>query len=140
MIFHEALWMGSLTEDSLINPNQLRHYGANVQDDPKSNRPLSLISDNGYFSMPLHRKGTIVYFDTHTPTQKELNTCPHINLSSQHPWNSPKVDSVKNQHSLQGEIERIRHVSTITTDITWSGTKNRDNKSGFIFSLSYISR
>ena len=32
LIFHEALWMGYLMDDSLINPNQLRHYGINVQD------------------------------------------------------------------------------------------------------------
>ena len=44
LIFHEALWMGSVMDDSMINPNQLRHYGINVQDDPTSNRPLSLIS------------------------------------------------------------------------------------------------
>ena len=43
LIFHEALWMRSLMDDSLINPNQLRHYGVNVQDDPISNRPLSII-------------------------------------------------------------------------------------------------
>ena len=30
LIFHEALWMGSLMDNSLINPNQLLHYGVNV--------------------------------------------------------------------------------------------------------------
>ena len=125
--------------DSMINTNQLRHYGVNVQDDPTSNHPLSLISENGYFSMPLHQKGTILYFDTHTPTQKELDTCLHINQSSRHPWNPLKVDFVKNQHSLQEEIEKIWHVSTVTTDITWSTADNRGDKSDFIFSLSDIS-
>ena len=87
LIFHEALWMGSLMDNSLINLNQLRHYGVNFQDDPTSNRPLSFISWNGDFTMPLHQEGTILYFDTHTPIQKELDTCPHINLSSRHTWN-----------------------------------------------------
>ena len=90
--------------------------------------------------MPLHRRGKIVYFDTHTPNQKELDACPHINLSSQHPWNPLKVDFVKNQHLMQEEIERIRHVSTVTTDITWSTAERRGDKSGFIFILSDISR
>ena len=62
--------MGYLMDDYLINPNQLRHYGANDQNDPTDNLPLSVISENGDFVMPLHWKGTIVYFDTHTPTQK----------------------------------------------------------------------
>ena len=140
LIFHEALWMGYLMDDSLINPNQLLHYSVNVQDDPTPNCPLSVISENGDFSMLLHRKGTIVYFDTHTPTQKELDTCPHINLSSRHPWNTSKVDFVKSQHSLQEEIERIQHVSTVTTDIIWSTSDSCGDKSDFIFSLSNISR
>ena len=132
--------MVSLMDDSLINPNQLRQYGINFQDDPTSNRPLNVISENGDFSMPLHQKGTIVYFDKKTPTQKDLNTCHHINLSIRHPWNPSKVDFVKNQHSLQEEIESIRHVNTVTTDITWSTAESRGDESGFIFSLLDISR
>ena len=97
LISREALWMGSLMDDSLANPNQLRHYGVNVQDNPTSNSPLSVISENRDFAMPLNQKGTIVYFDTHTHTQKELDTFPHINLSSRYPWNQPKVNFVKKQ-------------------------------------------
>ena len=132
--------MGYLMYDYLINPNQLRHYGINFQGDTTSNLPLSVISENGDFTMPLHRRGKIVYFDTHTPNQKELDACPHINLSSQHPWNPSKVDFVKNQHSLQEEIESIRHVSTVTTDITWSTAEILGDNSDFVFSLSGISR
>ena len=47
---------------------------------------------------------------------------------------------MKTQHSLQEEIERIRHVSTVTTDITWSTSDSRGDESDFIFSLSDISR
>ena len=55
LIFHEALWIGSLMDDSLINKNhQLRHYGVNVQDNPTSNRSLSVISKIRYFDIPLH--------------------------------------------------------------------------------------
>ena len=132
--------MGSLMYNSLINPNQLRHYGVNIQDDPTPNRPLSVISENGDFYMPLHQKGKIVYLDIYTPTHKELDTFPHINLSSQHPWNPSNLDFFQNQQSLQEEIERIMHASTVTTDITWSTAENCDNESGFIFSLSDISR
>ena len=41
---------------------------------------------------------------------------------------------------MQEEIERIRHVSTVTTDITWSTAESHGDKSDFIFSLSDISR
>ena len=56
LVFREALCMGSLMENSQINSNQLRHYGINLQEDPTSNLPLSVISENGDFAMPLHRK------------------------------------------------------------------------------------
>jgi hypothetical protein len=32
LVFHEAIWMGDQLEHSLLNPNQLRHYGVTVQD------------------------------------------------------------------------------------------------------------
>ena len=105
-------------DDSTINPNNLRHYGVDVQDDPTSNRHMSGILENGDFAMTLHWKGTIVYFDKNTQTQIELNTCTHINLSSRHPWNPSKVEFVQNQHSLQEDIEMTRNVSTVATDIT----------------------
>ena len=76
LIFHEALWMGFLMDNSMINPNQLRHYGVNFQDDPTSNLPPSVISDNRDFAMLLYRKGTIVYFDTHTPDPERARHMP----------------------------------------------------------------
>ena len=82
-------------DDSMINPNQLRHYGVNVQDNPTSNCPLNIITENREFAMTLHQKWMIVYFDTHTPTHKDLDTCPHINMSSQNPWNPSNLDFVK---------------------------------------------
>mgnify|MGYP003306013604 FL=1 len=41
LVFNEALYMPDLP-NSLINPNQLRHYGAVVQDDPTSEEPLHI--------------------------------------------------------------------------------------------------
>ena len=51
LVFHEALWMGDSMQDTLINPNQLRHFGTNVQDNPVSNYPLSIITADHEFSM-----------------------------------------------------------------------------------------
>ena len=31
LVFHEALWMGGHMEHSLVNPNQLRHFGTKIQ-------------------------------------------------------------------------------------------------------------
>ena len=80
LVFHETLWMGDTMNHSLINPNQLRYFGVHVQDDPTSVRPLSIITENGDFAMEMQRKGTIISFNTHTPTQLELESCPHGSL------------------------------------------------------------
>ena len=55
-------------EDTLINPNQLRDFGVNVQDNPTSPSPLSIITEDAKFAMILERKGTIIFFNTRTPT------------------------------------------------------------------------
>lgn len=72
-----------------------------------------MISEDTEFAMALKREGTILYFDTHTPTQKELETYPHVIISSEVSWNPMKVHFDENTHSLEEEVERIRRVSSI---------------------------
>ena len=91
LVLNEALWMGDSMEETLLNPNQLRHFGTIVNDNPMSDQPLSIITEDHEFSMALEMKGTIVGTDTRTPTQEELSTCPHIVLSSSHPWDPHSV-------------------------------------------------
>ncbi len=66
IVFNESLWMGDSMSHTLVNPNQLRHYGVRVQDDPTSRRPLSIIKEDASFSILLKMKGMFVYMDTHT--------------------------------------------------------------------------
>ena len=107
--------MGDVMVDTLLNPNQLRYFGVNVQDGPTSNRPLILITEDTYFAMPLQWAGTIVFCNTHTPTKNELETCPHIQLSSFISWDPSNVHFSTSSHSLEEEIERIRRVGSATT-------------------------
>jgi hypothetical protein len=37
LVFNEAIWMGTHLEHSLLNPNQMRHHGITVQDNPYAN-------------------------------------------------------------------------------------------------------
>ena len=145
LVMNEALWMGESMESILINPNQLRHYGMHIQDDPTSVRPLSMISEDTEFAMTLKREGTILYFDTHAPTQKELETYPHIIISLEVSWNPIKVHFDENSHSLEEEVERIRRVSSIYSKNKNNKIKqwiNRDEQesTATIFNLSNISR
>ena len=51
LVLYEALWMGDKLYCTLVNPNQLRRYGTRVQGNPMSESPLSIITEDGEFSM-----------------------------------------------------------------------------------------
>ena len=70
LVFHEGLWMGDQMEHSLLNPNQLRHFGVTVQDNPFSDAPLYISTENGDFVFPLEILGTNIVAKTRTPTEK----------------------------------------------------------------------
>ena len=90
--FNEALWMPDM-EHSLMNPNQLRDYGVDVQDNPYHLDPMVIRKDDdeGGFIACLKTKGTNVYIDTWTPTDKDLSECRHITLTSPHEWEPEQV-------------------------------------------------
>ena len=58
--------MGNTLDHTLVNPNQLRHCGTQVQDNLMSENPLSIITEDLYLSIDLSMKGTIVFANTHT--------------------------------------------------------------------------
>ena len=141
LVINEALWMGDTMDMSLINPNQLRNYGIHIQDDPTSNRPLSLITANTEFAMTLNREGTIISFDSRTPTQQELESCPHIILSSEKSWSPHNAHFSPNPHSLEEEVERIRRVATTSTSLEIDDTlptQVNNNDKDTIFDLTKI--
>ena len=104
LVLNESIWMGDAMESTLVNPNQLRHFGTRVQDNPASECPLSIITEGGDFCMGLDIEGTIVFANTHTPSNRELRECPHVELSSSHVWEPEKVRFQKISRSLKDEI------------------------------------
>jgi hypothetical protein len=66
LIIHEALYFGSGMNHSLINPNQLRHYGVIVHDNPYERDPSRAmgieIDDND--RLPFCSQGSTVFFTT----------------------------------------------------------------------------
>ena len=100
-------------DHSLVSPNQLRHFGTKVQDDPTSDRTLSIITENNDFFMELAIAGTVVYADTFTPSEHELHECPHIILSSPRVWKPHKVSFPKARRTLEEEMGSLRYVSAV---------------------------
>ena len=106
LILNEALWMPNLPH-SLIDPNQLRHFGTTVQDNPVHMSPLHLRTEDARFSMELNMLGTIIYTETRTPTEVELNSCPHIIMSLLHEWHPNKVLFTKYTRTLENGMSEI---------------------------------
>ena len=91
LIFNEAIWMGEILDHSLLNPNQLRAHGITVQDNPYGDTAMHIAVPNDEFQHPMQSDGTTIYFDSRTPTNYELATCPHIIMSSGAEWNPRDV-------------------------------------------------
>ena len=92
LIFNEALWMPEL-HNSLMNPNQLRDYGVEVQDNPYSSEPITIRKDDGEERLVvcLRSQGTVIYLNTWTPTERDLSELRHITLTSDKVWDPQEV-------------------------------------------------
>jgi hypothetical protein len=88
LIMHEVLFFGHAMDHSLINPNQLRHHGVIVRDNPYNldpTKPMGIeVADNDL--IPFLSKGSMVFFTTKYPNDDDLNTYPHIVVTSDTPW------------------------------------------------------
>jgi hypothetical protein len=82
MLIIEGLWCGNRMNHSLINPNQLRHVPIEVCDNPYGKRGMHITDPITKISIPLLSKGTIIYADSHAPSEQELQTCHHVVLTS----------------------------------------------------------
>jgi hypothetical protein len=116
LIFHEAIWMGELLDHSLINPNQLRSNGVEVQDNPFGNVAMHIAADDDDFIHPMQADGTTIFFDSRTPTNHELEHCPHITLSSPQEWNPRDVQFPASVRHLEEEYSNISKVRTDRED------------------------
>ena len=85
--------------------------------------------------MPLSREGTIIFATTHTPSQKELEQCPHIILSSHHTWTPGDVRFNSVTHSLEEEVERVQRVKYVKRSSPFLQQNSPE-----IFDLSKISQ
>jgi hypothetical protein len=54
-------------------------------------------------TIPLHISGTNIFLNTRTPTQHELDTCPHLHLTSEVEWN-PQTMYLASSQSVEAEV------------------------------------
>jgi len=94
LVFNEAVYMPNM-DHSLLNPNQLRHYGVDIEDNPYCGRQMMIRKtdpdDDEDFVAILKSQGTVIYMDTWTSTDEDLNELPHVVLTSSKEWDPHKV-------------------------------------------------
>ena len=62
------------------HPNQIRHFGIPVSDDPyDGSRPFGIDHENLF--IPFETDGSTVFFDSYVPSDEELEQSPHIILT-----------------------------------------------------------
>ena len=88
LVIHEALYFGRSMNHSLINPNQLRHYGVIVHDNPYERDPSRAmgIDIDDTDRIPFSSQGSMIFFRTRYPDDNELDMYPHIVLTNDKPW------------------------------------------------------
>jgi hypothetical protein len=118
---NEAIWMGDQMEHTLINPNQLRAYGITVQDNPFDPAPIFISTEDNESTLPLNSKGTVLGVATITPADQELQTCPHVVLSSEHEWDPKNVWFPRAARTVEEEISR-----TVGAVMTQDGASTED--------------
>ena len=103
-------------DHNLVNPNQIRHFGIKVQDNPYDSAPLYLMTEDGDFVLTLSVQGTNIMADTRTPTEEELHTCNHITLSSQYLWDPHCVRFTQPSCAVQEEVEMLRTIGVVSVE------------------------
>ena len=74
-----------------MNPNQVRHNGIDFWDNPYDPMHELSIEADGDVHIPLTYQGTKLFFNTRSPTEDELQSCIHISMTSDMPWNPGEV-------------------------------------------------
>ena len=136
LVVNEALFYGTKLKHTLLNPNQIRHHGHGFWDNPyDTEHVLSIEPYDEGITIPMTYQGTKLSFESAVPTTKELNTLPHIELTSSHQWNPGEVRLGINSINSRKPNEVVRIVAKVTnlqhfdvTDIAYhySDPKNDD--------------
>ena len=105
LVFNESSYYGEKLDHTLINPNQIRHNGIDYWDNPfDKSRGICIELDDGP-TIKLAMDGTKVTFKSRAPSQHELNTCEHIEMTSSFTWEPHDVQlGEMNMRSVTDEI------------------------------------
>jgi hypothetical protein len=111
LVCHQSLYFrAKLGAASLLNPNQLRFNGVGVFDTPKQfdKDSLHAIVAEG-LTIPLDMLGVCSGFESRQPTDRELENCPRIDLTSDLEWD-PSSDFLasREEDAIRRTVRRVQ--------------------------------
>ena len=113
--FNQVLWYGKRLSMSLINPNQIRHSGLAVSDDPTDKtRDFGIVGDDFY--IPIGMSGTTVLFTSRVPTQWEMENCRIVKLTLDVRWNPSQVTFASVTPLANETLEMVTHRTVCALD------------------------
>ena len=81
LVGNQMLWFGTLSLNSLINPNQIGAYGLTINDDPfNTTRFFGIDTDQTVISFDT--TGTVVHFESRVLTEWEKTHLPIILITN----------------------------------------------------------
>ena len=116
LIINEALYYGKKLNHSLLNPNQIRHNGFDVQDNPYDKEyELGITISNNMF-VKFVTSGTKIQFRSRVPTHRELQECHHVELTSSSLW-QPHTVQLGQLNSLSAPIATYQSKTGYNDDL-----------------------
>jgi hypothetical protein len=102
LVIHQAIFLGKELKHSLLNPNQMRANGLNVDDCPKQYDPKSthsIVVEDPQVTIPLSLHGIVSYFPSRKPTQEDVESLEWITLTGTARW-KPKSKEFAEKEAL----------------------------------------
>ena len=114
LVADQMLFFGATLQHLLINPNQVRAYGIDVNDNPfNTDTPFSIDCDEAF--IPFDACGMVVHFESRVPTDDELKHLPVILLMANE-WDPS--DEMMYLHKQTREYMEMRTVRLLTSGMT----------------------
>ena len=116
LIINEGLYYRDKLDLTLINPNQVRDFGIPLWDNPYDKDKSLNVEINDELTIPLHTKGTKIYFNSRSPTPRELeDPTLYVDLTSTRSWN-PEENKLGWLESSQYLISSVNTVHASDND------------------------
>jgi hypothetical protein len=115
LLFHQVLWYGNKLSHSLLNPNQIRHFGHALCDDvTDSTRFFGIETED--VSIPFTMKGTNIFFETRVPTTWEMDNCRMIVMTDDAVWEPDNVSIAQVSSDRDSYSDELNSISDVFSD------------------------